>query len=64
MNSEQLINYCLTKKYSYIDFPFGEQPVCIKVNGKIFAEIYTFPIPKIYRCSNLLMVCCRNNCLN
>ena len=36
-----MIKYCLTKKHSYIDFPFGEQPVCIKVNGKIFAEIYT-----------------------
>lgn len=24
----------------YIDYPFGEDPVCIKVHGKIFAEIY------------------------
>jgi predicted DNA-binding protein (MmcQ/YjbR family) len=41
MNAEQLVKYCVRKKGAYIDFPFGEQPVCIKVRGKIFAEIYT-----------------------
>jgi predicted DNA-binding protein (MmcQ/YjbR family) len=41
MHSEQLIKYCLTKKHSYIDFPIRRTSVCIKVNGKIFAEIYT-----------------------
>ena len=33
-------SYCLSKPKSYEDRPFGEHPVCIKVNGKIFAQIY------------------------
>lgn len=41
MIPDELIEYCLGKRHAYIDFPFGEQPVCIKVNGKLFAEIYT-----------------------
>lgn len=28
-------------KAAYIDYPFGQEPVCVKVNGKIFAEVYT-----------------------
>ena len=38
---EQLIQYCCNKLMAYIDYPFGKEPVCIKINGKIFAEIYT-----------------------
>ncbi|MEA4963747.1 hypothetical protein SDC9_126182 [bioreactor metagenome] len=37
---EELIQYCCSKKKAYIDYPFGIEPICIKVNGKIFAEIY------------------------
>jgi predicted DNA-binding protein (MmcQ/YjbR family) len=37
---EELIQYCCSKKKAYIDFPFGKEPACIKVNKKIFAEIY------------------------
>jgi predicted DNA-binding protein (MmcQ/YjbR family) len=37
---KELVQYCCHKKKSYIDFPFGKEPVCIKVKGKIFAEIY------------------------
>jgi len=43
LNPEQLINYCLSKKEAYLDFPFGEQPVCVKIKAKIFAEVYTHP---------------------
>ena len=32
--------YCLTKPKAYEDHPFGEVPVCYKVNGKIFAQLY------------------------
>ena len=35
-----IINYCLTKPKSYRDCPFGEYPICIRVNQKIFAQIY------------------------
>lgn len=41
ISTEALIQYCCSKKKAYIDYPFGREPVCIKVNGRIFAEIYT-----------------------
>jgi predicted DNA-binding protein (MmcQ/YjbR family) len=37
---EDLIQYCCNKQKAYIDYPFGKEPICIKVNNKIFAEIY------------------------
>lgn len=37
---EELIQYCCKKKKAYIDYPFGKEPICMKVNKKIFAEIY------------------------
>lgn len=40
---EDLIACCLTKNQAYTDYPFGPEPVCIKVKGKIFAEIYSGP---------------------
>lgn len=38
---EELVRYCLSKKKSYIDFPFGSDTACAKVRGKIFAEIFS-----------------------
>lgn len=38
---QQLQAYCLTKPKAYEDRPFGEYPICYKVNGKIFAQIHT-----------------------
>ncbi len=32
--------YCLQKSKAYEDHPFGDFPVCYKVNGKIFAQLY------------------------
>ena len=32
--------YCLQKTKAYEDHPFGEFPVCYKVQGKIFAQLY------------------------
>ena len=40
LSLEQLTAYCLGKDFSYVDYPFGPNPACIKVKGKIFAEIY------------------------
>lgn len=38
--SRQLIVYCLRKKGAYEDYPFGPEPLTIKVKGKIFAVFY------------------------
>ena len=43
MNKDELLKYCCAKTKAYIDFPFGEIPICIKVEKKIFAEIYPKP---------------------
>lgn len=40
MNGKEIIDYCLRKKGAYLDFPFGEIPICVKVKGKIFAQLY------------------------
>lgn len=40
MNTEEIKSYCLSKTKAYEDHPFGEWPICIKVNKKIFAQIY------------------------
>lgn len=37
---DEIIDYCLSKKGAYIDFPFGETPLCIKVAKKLFAQVY------------------------
>jgi predicted DNA-binding protein (MmcQ/YjbR family) len=36
----KIMDYCLLKEGAYIDFPFGDIPICVKYNGHIFAEIY------------------------
>lgn len=35
MEVKKLLQYCLTKNKSYEDYPFGEMPICIKVNKEI-----------------------------
>lgn len=40
MNVDEIITYCLQKNQSYIDYPFGEVPICLKVHNKIFAQVY------------------------
>jgi predicted DNA-binding protein (MmcQ/YjbR family) len=37
---QDIVDYCLSKGNAYIDFPFGNIPICVKYNGHIFAEIY------------------------
>lgn len=36
----EIIEYCQNKNKSYIDYPFGDIPICFKINNKIFAEVY------------------------
>lgn len=40
MTFEEIGAYCLGKPMAYRDQPFGEYPVCYKVHGKIFAQVY------------------------
>lgn len=40
MNLQQITEYCLSKPKAYEDHPFGDTPICYKVNGKIFAQLY------------------------
>ena len=34
------VHYCLSKPGAYIDFPFGDIPICIKAGKRIFAQLY------------------------
>ena len=40
MTLEEIINYCLSKPEAYVDFPFGDIPMCIKVKKRLFAQIF------------------------
>lgn len=40
MTTEEILNYCLAKPGAYIDFPFGDIPVCVKVGKRLFAQLY------------------------
>ena len=45
MTTDEIIKYCLAKNGAYVDFPFWDTPMCIKVSKRLFAQIY----PKFYR---------------
>lgn len=47
MRVEDIKAYCLKKHKAYETFPFGEIPICYKLNGKIFAQLY--PNEKDYK---------------
>lgn len=40
MIKEEFVNRCLAKRGAYIDFPFGDDIVVVKVRGKIFAQSF------------------------
>ena len=40
MIDSEILTYCLDKPGAYEDRPFGDRPVCCKVKGKIFAQLY------------------------
>ena len=37
---ERISQWCLAKPKAYEDRPVGEYPVCYRVNGRIFAQVY------------------------
>ena len=43
MTPQEIISYCLSKPKAYLDLPFGDQPLCFKLQGKIFAQLYSSP---------------------
>lgn len=47
MQIEDITKYCLNKNGAYIDYPFGDIPICFKVNRKIFAQLY--PLENDYK---------------
>ena len=40
MNTEEIKSYCLSKPKAVETYPFGDWPICYKVKGKIFAQLY------------------------
>ena len=40
MRLEDIKAYCLNKWKAYETYPFGDIPICYKLNGKVFAQIY------------------------
>lgn len=40
MKVEDIKAYCLSKWKAYEEYPFGDIPICYKLNGKVFAQIY------------------------
>lgn len=43
MTVNQMVAYCFEKTGVYTDMMSGEQPICIKVKDKVFAQFYTDP---------------------
>ena len=43
MTCEQIRAYCLAKHGVQETYPFGPVPVCYKLGGKIFAQLYPYP---------------------
>ena len=41
---EDIKKYCLGKHKAYEECPFGDIPICYKLNGKIFAQIYPYEV--------------------
>ena len=40
MSIQEIMAYCMQKPGAYQDCPFGPEPVCIRVEKRIFAEIF------------------------
>ena len=43
MTAAEILTYCLSKSGAYLDHPFGEIPVCAKVEKRLFAQLYPNP---------------------
>lgn len=43
MTAAEILTYCLSKSGAYLDHPFGDIPVCVKVEKRLFAQLYPNP---------------------
>ena len=43
MTAAEILTYCLSKSGAYLDHPFGDVPVCVKVEKRLFAQLYPNP---------------------
>lgn len=41
MTVQEIESYCQSKPMAAEEYPFGDIPICYKLNGKIFAQIYS-----------------------
>lgn len=42
MKVEDIKKYCMEKQCVTEEYPFGDVPICYKLNGKVFAQIYPY----------------------
>lgn len=42
MKADEIKDYCKSKHKVTEEFPFGNVPICYKLNGKIFAQLYPY----------------------
>lgn len=42
MTADEIKNYCRSKKMATEENPFGDVPICFKLKGKIFAQLYPY----------------------
>ena len=42
MTVEDIKQYCMSKNAAYETQPFGDVPICYKLNNKIFAQLYPY----------------------
>lgn len=43
MTVEEIRKYCIGKHKATEEYHFGDIPICYKLNGKIFAQLYPYP---------------------
>ena len=56
MDSNEILTMCLNKTGAYIDHPFGDGTIVVKVRKKIFAQLFTLrEIPHAtFNCSEVM----------
>ena len=42
MQVQEIKDYCMSKLGAYEECPFGDVPICYKLNGRIFAQLYPY----------------------
>lgn len=42
LQTQEIKDYCMSKLGAYEECPFGDVPVCYKLNKKIFAQLYPY----------------------